>query len=365
MKKILFVLGLTLSLNAVAKVEVKYEDFHEGLAVVTVGDKCGYIDKTGEVLIKPKFEYCHDFSEGLASVKIGNKCGYVNKTGKIIIKPQFVSCNHFNEGLAIYETGDYGNYQYGFIDKTGKVVFKFKNGMKFERDFHKGIMAFKQNNKLGFIAKTGHGAQVIIQPKFEAENSIQSNSFNEEGLAAVKDNGKWGFINEQGEWVIKPQFEFADNFHEGLASVGVNGSNGYKQGYIDSKGNWVILPIFGEARGFSNGLAIANIAVNDQWGFIDKEGNWVINPQFDGVLDFDDSGRAQFQVGRYPSTTTKIGFIDKSGQVVVEPKFDWESSPSEGLTAVKLNGEFGFIDNKGEWVITPNTLKKSLAKYLK
>lgn len=29
----------------------------------------------------------------------------------------------------------------------------------------------------------------------------------------------WGFINKQGEFVISPQFYFANNFSEGLAPV--------------------------------------------------------------------------------------------------------------------------------------------------
>src|SRR5713226_3958318 len=62
------------------------------LAPVKVGDKWGYKDKTGTIVIQPQFPhlaYFERFSEGLADGKIGDKYGYIDKTAKIIIPAQF------------------------------------------------------------------------------------------------------------------------------------------------------------------------------------------------------------------------------------------------------------------------------------
>ncbi|EAH9640326.1 WG repeat-containing protein, partial [Campylobacter coli] len=56
----------------------------------------------------------------------------------------------------------------------------------------------------------------------------------------VKLNGKYGFIDKNGEFVIKPNFDDAWYFREGLAKVGLNG----KYGFIDKSGKIVIEPIF-------------------------------------------------------------------------------------------------------------------------
>jgi hypothetical protein len=45
----------------------------EKLYPISVNEKWGFIDKTGTVIIKPKYEYAWNFSEGLAAVQVDNK----------------------------------------------------------------------------------------------------------------------------------------------------------------------------------------------------------------------------------------------------------------------------------------------------
>src|SRR5205814_7895132 len=52
-------------------------------------EKWGFIDKKGNVVINPQFEYVAPFSEGLAAIKVGYRYGYIDKSGKIVIEPKF------------------------------------------------------------------------------------------------------------------------------------------------------------------------------------------------------------------------------------------------------------------------------------
>lgn len=61
--------------------------FPEGLAVVKIGGKFGYIDKTGKTIINPQFRWAWEFSGGLALVRIGDEYGYIDKTGMYIWEP--------------------------------------------------------------------------------------------------------------------------------------------------------------------------------------------------------------------------------------------------------------------------------------
>jgi hypothetical protein len=54
-------------------------EFSEGLARVQVGEKWGFIDKTGNLVIQPQFDEASEFSEGLARVRIGDKWGFVSR----------------------------------------------------------------------------------------------------------------------------------------------------------------------------------------------------------------------------------------------------------------------------------------------
>ena len=68
------------------------DPFREGLAAVFVDTgafdwRGGFIDKTGKMVIKPRFTVAGPFSEGLAAFSLGNGEGFIDKTGKVVISP--------------------------------------------------------------------------------------------------------------------------------------------------------------------------------------------------------------------------------------------------------------------------------------
>jgi len=93
----------------------------------------------------------------------------------------------------------------------------------------------------------------------------------------VQAGGKWGFIDKAGKYVIKPQFDDAWQFSEGLAPVKLEN----RWGFIDKAGKYVINHQFDEAWWFSEGLA--PVKSGSKWGFIDKAGRYVIRPQFENI----------------------------------------------------------------------------------
>ena len=63
--------------------------------VVKIGDRCGYIDRTGKMIINPQFNGAEPFDDqGLAPVQQGERWGFIDRTGKMVINPQFddISC---------------------------------------------------------------------------------------------------------------------------------------------------------------------------------------------------------------------------------------------------------------------------------
>ena len=168
-------------------------------------------------------------------------------------------------------------------------------------------------------------------------------------LFPVRVKDKWGFIDPTGKLVIKPQFDDADQFSEGLASV----RQGTRWFYINLRGQKVIVGTFSGSKWavgggeFSEGLASAPSGENCAWGYIDRKGRQVIAPQFYSAGRFSDGLAA----ASLRTENAKDGFIDRAGRFVIDPRFDKADDFSEGLAAVAINKKWGFIDKLGRYII--------------
>ena len=75
-------------------------------------------------MINPQFESAGDYSLGLASVVTGDKGGFIDTTGRMVISMSLKSSRaralwgsaRFSEGFAAVPIGD----RWGFIDRTGR-----------------------------------------------------------------------------------------------------------------------------------------------------------------------------------------------------------------------------------------------------
>jgi len=341
----------------------------EGLLPIQQGGKWGYINRSGEVVIKPQFDSAEPFADGLAFVrypprkkplKPGEKTaelaegmGFIDHTGKVVIEldnPLHLNGESFSEGLTKFWTWDPGKGNlYGYIDTTGKVVIKAQFTDAYS--FVDGLAAIcTEWQKCGFINKAG---DFVIEPKYRVAHSFR------EGLAlAGYEYLLIGFVNKNGEMVIEPQFGnlVGTGFSEGLSVVAYEWG---KFGYINTEGAIVIPMQFEMAQPFSDGLAA--VRVDSKWGYIDKTGNFVIKPQFRGAGPFSEGlapvGNVDFlsatrsDDGEASMTT---GFIDKQGKMVFSLPFDTASGFVNGIARVRVDVRSGYIDKTGKYIWQPS-----------
>ena len=206
------------------------------------------------------------------------------------------------------------------------------------------LFPIEVKGKHGYIDSSG---KIVIRPQFDEAWGFS------EGLAPVLVGDKWGFIDKTGTIVIAPQFFEVMPFKEGLAIVGaffksgpINARVG-NYGYIDHTGHFAIAPQFAVAFGFSNGLA--RIQTEDyKDGYIDKSGKVVF---WDKRLTEDFSDNLALFKTNSNMPDSRTGYLDLTGHEAIAPTFDWGKSFSEGLACVSQNKKSGFIDTKGNVAI--------------
>jgi hypothetical protein len=79
--------------------------FSEGRALIQDRGRWGYIDRSGAVVIEPRFGRALGFYEGLAAVSIDGKWGFVDADGELAIEPRFATCGSFRDGRASVHRG--------------------------------------------------------------------------------------------------------------------------------------------------------------------------------------------------------------------------------------------------------------------
>ncbi|MFN5910909.1 MAG: WG repeat-containing protein [Bacteroidota bacterium] len=185
-------------------------DFREGYAVASSQDMFFGLDSTGKICFQKQFDESTSIEyagEGLFTIVRDFKVGFLNSHGIQVIPSIYGgvvgALPQFSEGICCVI--DSLETKYLFIDKSGKQVFDF--------------------------TITGLCGGAATYQYFSFKN----------GLCVAHDNYKFGYINRDGNWVIKPQYDRADEFSEGLAAVRKKG----KVIFINSQGQQAIKRDFG------------------------------------------------------------------------------------------------------------------------
>ena len=218
------------------------------VTVVKSGTSYGLYNSKYEQVLECEYEEFFADSSGYVSVEKDNRMGLIEEeTGKIMIPFEYKELGRYSHRLVAAEnlSGDCG-----YLDINGKVAIPFV--YKRAGDFSEGLAAVYQRSgeymntvvfgrveklKCGYIDTKG---TVVIPFKFQ-QSHVSMNEFHN-GLAiqgVASDNlfaQTFGFINKQGEWVVRPKYDDARSFDNGLAEVVLN----EKYGYINTKGEEVI-----------------------------------------------------------------------------------------------------------------------------
>ncbi len=261
-------------------VPYKYDmisDFSEGLAKIETDDgRIGFINTKGEEVVPIKYlsSGSTDFSEGFAAVGVDYgdyaKCGYIDKTGKVVIEPVYDLAGMFHDGRAcVMKDG-----KYGYIDTKGHevipLIYDFFGGDMFGKNFDDGVAVVYIDKHYQIIDKYG---KAITEPKYTYYVEINTS----EGLFNLGINDSNGLIDKRGKEIVPLKNSYGDIgvCKEGFIRIKKNG----KWGFVDKTGKQVIPCVYDDVRSFSGGYAV--VEKDGVYGYVNREGKC--------TLDIDDN----------------------------------------------------------------------------
>jgi hypothetical protein len=123
-------------------------------------------------------------------------------------------------------------------------------------DFSEGLARVMSKNRLESVCRTG---KLRIAETYEEASNFGR------VLAKVEIKGSWGIIGANRKKVAPPHYDDADDCREGLGRV--------KSGYNDKVGKIVIKPAFESADTFRDGLAL--VETDRKKGYFETSG-WFV-----------------------------------------------------------------------------------------
>ena len=339
-----------------------------------------------EMVIAPQYDGAGTFEAGLAPVKVGDFWGLVDRTGKMIVEPRFVNLRPGRDGLhPLQESSGF----WRFLGSDGEAstwstyhdVQTYKHGwtsVKPRSD--EAWLIIDVNGRP--LSSTGFDEVIDWDPPFAIVRDA--------GDLSVVHIGDFGYVNPVEQFDL-PAFTNATQLSgmtgsyliattpDGMALLDIR-SYGFRpelglnnviftsvccdiryfktlsppsEGYVAGQaldGNWGFYHLatsrmvwagrFDELRSFSEGYAA--VKRDGKWGYINRRGEVVVQPIYDRAYDFHD-GFAVIRQGDLRGFLT----IDPDRGIIefIAPQYQDVFRFREGLAPVKQGNKWGFVSN--------------------
>lgn len=310
------------------------------------------IDLRGKTLPLPdNVDSIDNIGEGMVGVKIGDKYGYANTAGELVIEAKYDRISSFYEGFA--EVG-IDNLS-GIIDKTGREIIPLRYYYIMRSQDGYFIPVDHQESTMAVFNRKGEQvlpAEYSMISEYEEESSMEFRLFIK-GITIALKNEYWGVIDEQGKEILPFEYERLSLLDNGWLIAAKDG----KEGVIDRQGK-VIIPFEYESLSYAEGIfmmdkrlpneqSIKNNATVRYSGILDGQGKELIPPQYENVKPL--PGAKNYAV------YTKGGYrlFDAAGKAVSDDTWDYIVEGLDGMLKVSKNDRLGYIDEKGEVLIKP------------
>ncbi|SFW73770.1 WG repeat-containing protein [Chitinophaga sancti] len=332
---------------------------------IGVGDKYGYIDKEGNTVVPPIYDYVdlHAIpkNDQLAKINLKGKTGLFDvKQQKVLLPVIYDYISTYDDSTVLLVTK---NGLSGICDFSGKMLapVKYRDVVPFDsmysllkaKDSSNAEILNKRTHEIyklpfdtAFVAAEGrlimvwqHGKCFLydIDKKQKVEGAYSKDGFPEymgyfsNHRAIVVRNQKFGYIDEKGNYVVQPKYDYISNFHKGVAAVYEcidTAARIYRYGYIDSTGKEIVPVIYDvpqdiitkfteEAFFGEDDSEVLVLMKNDG-----KKGLAGLNGRIIVPLNFDHISPEKHGRGYLVTVGDKFGILDMNGREIVKPIYE-------------------------------------------
>lgn len=324
--------------------------FSEGVVSVFNGEKYGFIDQSGNLVIPCVFDSVKEFSEGLCPVRFGKDYGYINKEGEVVIEPIFQRAYSFCGGVARIMIDD----NWGFINTNGDFVVM--PIFEYASDLINGMVKVCLFGKYGILSKDKclRKYNALVEIKGSNEKTSKNN------LTRLTKNKKLGnlyktFVGTK-EFVVDPLYQYIHKIENGTAIVTlddkvrlINFQKRFKSSLNTKIDELVFPPILFDY--FKNNETLVPFLKDPKsgYGYVNCDGEFVIRAAFDFAERFIGDTAIVKVNGRF-------GLINTRGDFILDPFYTDITRIGDRFLKVKIFSEinaWGIVDTHGNWIIKP------------
>lgn len=347
----------------------------DGLALVSVNDKFGFIDRSGSFVIPPVFDKAERFTRGFGrtAAEQDNVVGVIDKSGAWAFRANYqrlsvaVSMDEGRRFASVFGWHFKKDDRWGLLGPEGSVVLDAGFDQPVGQCADGRIEAYSNKERLYFKADGSPlqppGGRLVdnlcyggappyfmkigdkfklVDDKFNSVISVQFDALVSvaPGIKNAKVDGKWGRIRADGRWLLEPRYDYlsrdTDVF---VASIDGN------RGFMRSDGTWLIEPRF-DAAGLRN-KETAFVTVSGATGVLRlADQSWVVPPRPGVMCDLNHALMSQSDGKRVILSQTGESWID-IGAERVGTNLDF------GLVTFLREGKWGLVDTAGRIVVEP------------
>ena len=341
--------------------------YEENVLKVQKDGKWGTINHEGDILLNAEYDRIEAIQgvENALFIEKDGKYGVADREGRIILDVNYAEITNLGESnrdgyIVRDDTG-----LYGIVDASKNVILQ-NQYQEIEKVYGNDLYVVTQDGSQKVVNKNGED---VLTQGFEQIAAILKTK--DQGVIYIA-NGKYGVMTLTGEIKIEAQY---DNLAEAKANIFIATKEG-KQGIVDIDNHEKVPFMYqsitynetgdiyiAEDESFNSNILNSNFDVQQTGILIEMntDAGYFELRQEDTYkyynFRFEERDKTEILTSHtlyLDKKDNQYGYVDKDGNVVVEYIYDDATEQNAyGYAAVKKDGKWGAINNRGEIVQEP------------